>query len=417
IVYEMLTGEIPGRYWGVETLSELPMKVAFEELAPASQRAGRNAPLLPAGFDAWFSRCLAKNAEERFPTAGEAIGQLLQLLADDVHEVTDEDLEGVSTRLHSSPVPTADQARTRVKSVQSAKGSIKTPSSNTSEPPPLPRISSPAITVTPRADDSDQHAAVTTPPPVVRSETTTTRRNDPGGSRWGLAFAGLALVAGVAGAVAYERSQKATAAATCIQDGNTAECESACQSGNVASCAELGFQIAATDAEHARGLLEKACGVAPVADTAALRAWTVKVESAGCVEGQCVAAACVELAAMHEQGRGGALQSARAASSLYKRTCRVGLDDKPRGSEGCVGLGAERERAGEIEAARQFYAAACEDGISEGCVDLAHILERGNGEWRDEKRARELYQKACDGGDLKGCTRLGSMVERGRGGW
>jgi eukaryotic-like serine/threonine-protein kinase len=418
IAYEMFTGDVPGRYWGVETIAELPLKVAFEDLEPASHRAGTNAPLLPSGFDVWFSRCLCKNAAERFPNAGLAIGELLALIHDDADVVTEDELEHVATRLASSPVLAADKARTRVRT-ESPPSSRRRSSA---EPPPLPRISSPAITVagaSPALDGKDQKQAVSSAPPVVKTGGSARRPSPPpGGSRWGLAFAAGILLIGAAAAVTYQSEHRAGAAQACEKDGSDEQCRSACTAGKASSCAELATRAEKKgEIEAARGYLETACGVTSPADTAALRTWTRKIEAEGCPEDGCVASACVSLAHYHEGGRGGALDSARAATSLYKRACRVGMDDKPRGSEGCVGLGAQRERAGEIDAARNYYAAACEDGLADGCVALGHILERGNGEWKDEKRARELYEKACDGGELRGCTLLGNMVERGRGGW
>src|SRR6185436_12384999 len=69
-----------GHFWGVESLAELPAKVALEEAEPVTVRAGDRARLLPPGFDAWLARCTRKNAAERWPTAGEASRTLLQLM-------------------------------------------------------------------------------------------------------------------------------------------------------------------------------------------------------------------------------------------------------------------------------------------------------------------------------------------------
>lgn len=418
IVYEMFTGDVSGRYWGVETLSELPLKVAFEDLAPPSSRAGVNAPLLPTGFDEWFATCMRKNAIERWPSVGEAVSELIALLDGEVQEVGDDELEQVATRLATSPVPAADQKKTRVKKASEPPDSSR---SGKDGPPSLPRISSPAITVHGAPSDAklkeaEQKAAVSSAPPVVKTDKR--RKVGAGGSRMGLLFAAAVLAVGAGAAAVYESRGHAGNVEACTVDGSDEACQAACDAGSETSCALVAVRAEKKgDHEAAFAALQKACGVTAPTDTAALTKWTRKVESEGCVEGDCVGASCVTLATYHDEGLGGALRSDRAATSLYKRTCRVGMDDKPRGSEGCVRLGAQRERAGEIEAARNYFAAACEDGLSDGCVALGYILERGNGEWRDEKRARELYQKACDSGELRGCTLLGSMVERGRGGW
>jgi serine/threonine protein kinase/TPR repeat protein len=441
LVYEIFTGDLPGQYWGVETLAELPMKVAFEDHEPATHRAGRNAPLLPAGFDAWFARCLKKNASERYQTAGEAITALFELLDESAIEVGDEELESVSTRLHVAPPVSGRKADQRRRDFGFARKAVM-------EPPPLPRISSPAITVAgppPQTETEkpkvkrDHKASVSSDGPVVKH----TRRkpvrasDDANGMR--LLAGGVAVVAIGAAALFYfdkggekkpaandQPSAPTTPAAKSCLEGGKADadaCKQACESGSLESCQRLGRMYALgdgvkVDESAARGMYEKACGVSALESDRALAEWAKRVESSACTTGSCVASACTELAAFHDQGKGGAIKSERAATALYKRTCRVG-SDASRGVEGCVGLGTQRERVGEIESARDFFTAACEGELNAGCVALASVLERGGarGEWRDDKRARELYQKACDGGDLKGCTLLGRIVERGRGGW
>jgi serine/threonine protein kinase len=81
--YELLTGTTPGHYWGWGpgvVLAELMMTVALGDAPPATIRAGPRAHLLPEGFDAWLARCLRKNAAERWPTATEAVRELVRLL-------------------------------------------------------------------------------------------------------------------------------------------------------------------------------------------------------------------------------------------------------------------------------------------------------------------------------------------------
>ena len=79
----MLVGARPGQYWDVETMTELPMKIAFEPLDLASVRAAHHPRSLPPGFDAWFRRCLEKDAADRFPTMAVAIAALMRCLAAD----------------------------------------------------------------------------------------------------------------------------------------------------------------------------------------------------------------------------------------------------------------------------------------------------------------------------------------------
>ncbi|MGZ5968216.1 MAG: protein kinase domain-containing protein, partial [Polyangiales bacterium] len=83
IAFELLTGR---SYWKAAGSDATPAKIMYEtcigELAPASGRAtdlGVHAPL-PAGFDAWFARCLERKPEDRFVDAGAAFFMLKEVL-------------------------------------------------------------------------------------------------------------------------------------------------------------------------------------------------------------------------------------------------------------------------------------------------------------------------------------------------
>ncbi len=79
IAFELLTGVPAQRYWG-SNLAEYLTKAALEEREPPSQRAPAEAQRLPPGFDAWFARCTAHNADDRFATAGDAAAALMLLI-------------------------------------------------------------------------------------------------------------------------------------------------------------------------------------------------------------------------------------------------------------------------------------------------------------------------------------------------
>lgn len=73
LAFRMLTGKC---YWQhantkAPSLVTLMREVVLEPLEPASQRARQlgSEQLLPAGFDAWFSRCVVREAAARFPDA------------------------------------------------------------------------------------------------------------------------------------------------------------------------------------------------------------------------------------------------------------------------------------------------------------------------------------------------------------
>ncbi len=78
IAFEMLTGRGSGSFWGAKTLAELPVKIVLEPHPSASTRT--DAGLLPTHFDAWLARCLAIEAQHRFPSAREAVAALLPSL-------------------------------------------------------------------------------------------------------------------------------------------------------------------------------------------------------------------------------------------------------------------------------------------------------------------------------------------------
>lgn len=81
ITYEMLVGGKPGQYWDATTAQEIgaAMTMALTSRAPASERAGDRARLLPGGFDGWFLRCLEMDARKRWSSAGEAAAALAAL--------------------------------------------------------------------------------------------------------------------------------------------------------------------------------------------------------------------------------------------------------------------------------------------------------------------------------------------------
>lgn len=87
VAYELITGLANGQYWAAsEAPNDLVMKITLGETEAASARAGDRAGLLPAGFDAWFERCLRKNAATRFQTAGEAVQALLEIVPEAPYE-------------------------------------------------------------------------------------------------------------------------------------------------------------------------------------------------------------------------------------------------------------------------------------------------------------------------------------------
>ena len=419
IAYEMITGLRPGHYWNIETMTELPMKIAFEALDNASTRAAERANLLPAGFDPWFSRCMCKDAAERWPDAKEAIESLIELLqrAEENADVID-----VAPVKLPPPFPTTSDLQPTLLRGGSRPVTVAAAPAGLDEP--LPRASTP-----PPPDPMERPS---TGDPVVAPVNPTEPRR--GVSRWAYAGAVAAAALGFVGWLAIQKPS-ASAAQQCLSeaqvDARTEQCEQACSADSLQSCARLGELFeqgdgVAADAQRAAALYARACGVAeafPPAGSKALsgearRSWLKRVEKSACTVGSCVGAACAELASFYQQGSGGLAKSEHAATALFKRSCQ--LEDpagaQQRGVAGCVGLGQQRQRAGQGDAAQAYFRAACDGGVAKGCVALADSLQRGD-EPGGEKTARTLYQRACDDGELRGCTHLGKMVERGRGGW
>ena len=79
VAFHALTGK---SYWVAGNAAEpdvtaLLAEIQREPLEAASARAARvGAAALPAGFDAWFARCVARDAAARFPNAAEAYAAL-----------------------------------------------------------------------------------------------------------------------------------------------------------------------------------------------------------------------------------------------------------------------------------------------------------------------------------------------------
>ncbi len=83
VAYRALTGHY---FWrsatGASSVTSMLRELLFDPIPLASERASAQdlASKLPAGFDAWFSRCVARDPGARFVEAGEACAALAALL-------------------------------------------------------------------------------------------------------------------------------------------------------------------------------------------------------------------------------------------------------------------------------------------------------------------------------------------------
>ncbi len=73
LAHRMLTGAEP---WTAQTLPHLVAQIAYEQLPTPSQRGSDLGP----GFDAWFARVCARQLEDRYASASEAVSALATAL-------------------------------------------------------------------------------------------------------------------------------------------------------------------------------------------------------------------------------------------------------------------------------------------------------------------------------------------------
>ena len=123
------------------------------------------------------------------------------------------------------------------------------------------------------------------------------------------------------------------------------------------------------------------------------------------------AAACNDLGAIHEAGRGVTRDYGKAADR-FSQACDGGV------AVGCRNLGIlylyGRGVARDVDRAFALFDAACGGGSALGCNSLGYMYRDGVGVAPDDARAVALYQSACDGGSSEGCSSLGFMYAEGR---
>ena len=172
IAHRLLTGTEP---WDAPTLTALIAQIAFQPLPVPSEHGHAVGP----GFDAWFARCCAREPQDRFPTAGEAVTELARAVG--VAE------EGAPTSLSLAPPqaiirpPREDSARTAFSATAPA------PSAITADPI--------AATAPPRSPSSIQRM---------------------------LLGVGISVIFGVAAIVGYASSRPPTTAAIAPPEATTA---------------------------------------------------------------------------------------------------------------------------------------------------------------------------------------------------
>ena len=95
---------------------------------------------------------------------------------------------------------------------------------------------------------------------------------------------------------------------------------------------------------------------------------------------------------------------AEGALLLYEKGCEA----KNKSVESCFRAG-KLYRDGEhvkqdYNKARKFFTKGCNENDSESCLNLADMMEKGQGSSIESKsNAKELYGKLCEQGNLEGC--------------
>jgi TPR repeat protein len=82
----------------------------------------------------------------------------------------------------------------------------------------------------------------------------------------------------------------------------------------------------------------------------------------------------------------------------------------------CYFRGMKLEAANKAKQAVRYFKAACDEGMSSACYDLAVLYENGESLEQDQARARKLYEKACQSTkpDATACNNLAVMYQQGR---
>ena len=421
IAFELFTGLPTGHFWGVDSLAELPAKVVLEQAESATSRAGDRAPNLPAGFDAWFARCMRRNAAERWATAGLAVAELVRLL-DAAGPAVQATAYGAPIRDGSATPPPFGPGATQFGGQDSApslppygqppppqqygqppapygqpQGGYGTPPPSSvpmwgvatpqqaPQPPQYgyPQPPQPGYPQPPQPAFPSQIA----PPPVAASSA----------GRTGLIIGGILVVVlafvGAGGFALYRIADRAAARSAC--EVKSLRCEEACNNGEGRSCVRFGLQL-----ERGEGRPKDLARAAEIYEQ-------------GCDAGDMLG--CANLGLLRANGRGGAADKPGAVA-LYSRACDAG------NLFGCDLLGGMYELgegglSKDPTRAFQLYNQACTGGELTGCKDLGSLYEVGSAAvTKDEARAAALYKRVCDGNDITGCTSLGVMYETGRGG-
>jgi TPR repeat protein len=119
--------------------------------------------------------------------------------------------------------------------------------------------------------------------------------------------------------------------------------------------------------------------------------------------------ACHRLAELHQHGRGGAVDLAKAAT-LYEQACEK---EHAEGCERRADLARDGQGGPTVEL--DFALKACEQQRPLACLRVGEQLATARGVEADIPRATEHYEKACKLGDVDGCVAAGNLLSNPEG--
>jgi TPR repeat protein/tRNA A-37 threonylcarbamoyl transferase component Bud32 len=399
IAFRMFTGK---HFWiSANSEDATPTMVlreaVIDSIVSASARAqeyGR-AHLLPAGFDAWFARCVVRQPEARFVDAGVARDAFAEML---------------DRGAFSAP------AQATIAGAPAGFTPAGTPPAG---PTPAPIAAVAAVIAAAQSGPVTQPGApfVAGAPPARSA-----RRGRSSAPLWGAAI-GVLAIAGVGGLGirAVLQSQKVKDCESGKGDDLLAACRVACSTQPKKFCVTHGdLARGKDDVDEAARSYGKGCdagdglgcrklgSLQEIGQRGAIEkneALALENYTKGCDARS--ASGCAWLARRLERGRGIPRDAARA-TSLLESACA----EDP-GSCVFLGWSAEnrpmaRPAPAEIAALHAKAAPALREECASGglaeCAALGTLLQSGKGVERDVAAAASFFHKACEGGAPEGCN-------------
>jgi TPR repeat protein/serine/threonine protein kinase len=460
VAYDLLTGAEPGTFWGVQTSAELPVRIALDDAPRPSAPASAIGVSLPEGFDEWFARCAARDAEKRFATFDEAARALVTLLGGplSVHTARTEggfasagpitSLSGprtVETRFEvSTLVPSSPSDKAHTAAARTLRSEV------TERPAPAPFEKAPRAAT--EAFIASYHpgalsgAASTTGGTTASVAATSAVARPKRRLMMGGASLMLVLVAAGVGTSWHRGRVHEAAARRSAQAAEAAAEAKAAREATVAK--ENAERVEAEKRSHValglpgepvdRGLLEKtqpafrlACDKGSVdgcVGLAYLKLYGIGVPvdaktaltelDAACQRGS--AEACATSGELRTNGLYGVGKDATLAKTALDQAVRLFQEQcDGKASTACAALGYFNVTglgvAKNAERAAELFQKACDAGAPEGCARLGHAYRAGEGVSKDSKRAVALLDKACDAENARACSELSAMLAKGQG--